>query len=189
MIFPIKDCKASDMTENNSNNNIDVPLTVAFCNATFADNYLSKHRWAENWNDADGDEREAVLLNATKVIQQFCTFYEEVKHLPELSGVGIGEGKVIHYEPADNSDQNGIPSWLKIACCYQALYFLDLDNDPARPFPLGILGIIQSGQDKFDHEYEPPLFSSMCRRILENNGAKVLDPNSSSAGWGRKKYI
>ncbi len=181
---------SNNNNNNSSSNNLpDYASTVAFCSIEFADDYLSKHRWAENWSEADGETRAEVLVNATKVIQQFVMFYNEVNYIPELSGVGIGQGKAIQYLPESDSNDNGVPSWLKIACCYQALYFLDLDSDPARPFPLGILGLIQSGTDKFSHDYEPPLFSAMCRRILENNGAEVTDPNCSSAGWDRKKYV
>ena len=66
------------------------------------------------------------------------------------------------------------------------MYFFDLENDPSRPFPLGILGIIKDGTTVFDHDYEPPLFSAMARRILENNGALVDDPYDQTRGAPKK---
>ena len=47
-------------------------------------------------------------------------------------------------------------------------------------------GIIKDGTTVFDHDYEPPLFSAMARRILENNGALVDDPYDQTRGAPKK---
>lgn len=141
--------------------------TVTFCDTTFGDTFIGEHRWSENWTDASAADKAQALVNATNLIQQFVNFYDS-------------DGVEVTYAPEDETDEL-IPDWLRKACCYEALYLLDLDNDPARPFPLGILGIIQSGSDKMSHDYEPPLFSMMCSRLLKINGAIVHDPFSGAA--------
>lgn len=152
--------------------------TIKFCSVAFGDAFLGQHRWAENWTTASASVKEKALVNATNVIRQFVGFVDR-------------NGLPVEYAPSegnngDDDTDESIPNWLRKACCYEALYFLDLDNDPARPFPLGILGIIQSGTDKFSHDYEPPLFSAMCRRLLENNGGVIDDPFSDGNRWDRK---
>ncbi len=142
---------------------------IPFCSVAWADEFFSRQHWINNYTDATEDERLAHLINSTKVIQTFVTFYGDPDPL-------TGEPAVIQYNPTAADGDESIPDWLKEACCYEALYFFDLENDPSRPFPLGILGIIKDGTTVFDHEYEPPLFSAMARRILENNGGLVYDP-------------
>jgi len=148
--------------------------TVTFCGTTFGDTFLGEHRWSENWTNATSTEKSQALVNATNLILQFVEFFDE-------------DGVEVAYAPIDDEDED-IPDWLRKACCYEALYLLDLDNDPARPFPLGILGIIQSGTDKLSHDYEPPLFSLMCKRLLANNGAVVHDPFAGNS-WDVRKRL
>lgn len=152
-----------------------------FCSVTWADTFFAKQHWIDNWQAGDSDGKLAHLINSTKVIQTFVTFFGE----PDPY---TGERLEIKYEPTDADADTSIPDWLKEACCYEALYFYDLENDPSRPFPLGILGIIKDGTTVFDHNYEPPLFSAMCRRILENNGALVDDPYNTPVG-GPKTFM
>lgn len=166
---------------------------IPFCDTTFADTFISAHRWKDNWTNASATERLEALVNATQVILQFCKFPKTGDDVTttmaggaivvseELNG-DSGEVEYIDYTPSSTDDEN-VPDWLRQACCYEALYFLDLENDPARPFPLGILGIIKDNKTTFDHNYEPPLFSYMCRSLLENNGAEVFDPYAGANGW------
>jgi len=148
---------------------------IPFCSLEFANLFLGAHRWIDNWTGASDEEKTAALINSTQVIIQFCKFFDE-------------EENEIHYIPESEDDAN-IPDWLRQATCYEALYFLDLENDPARPFPLGILGIIKDGKTTFDHNYEPPLFSAMARQILENNGAIVDDPYFHGNYWGMREWV
>ena len=151
-------------------------MTTTYCSVEYANAFLSEHHWIDNWLASDTSGKLAVLVNSTNVIQRFVTFRDENEN-------------VIEYNPTSETDEN-IPDWLRQACCYEALYFLDLENDPARPFPLGILGLIRSDKEYFDHEYEPPLFSAMARQVLEENGAEVLDPNElGNVGWAAKKVL
>ena len=151
---------------------------IPFCNVAWGDEFFAKQHWQTNWTGATEAARLAHLNNSTKVIQTFCTFFGEP---PEPDA----EPPVIKYNPTSDDDP-AIPDWLREACCYEALYFFDLENDPSRPFPLGILGIIKDGTTVFDHDYEPPLFSAMARRILENNGALVDDPYDQTRGAPKK---
>ena len=153
-----------------------MPSTVPFCSVEFADTFLTAHRWIDNWTAATQEEKQKALVNATNVILMFCKFVDE------------NENPVVYPEPETTSDER-IPDWLRCAACYEALYFFDLENDPARPFPLGILGLIKSGKETFDHNYEPPLFSAMARRILEENGAIVDDPNNDGNEWGYRQWV
>jgi len=150
-------------------------ITTKLCSVAYADGFLGEHRWSENWTASTAAGKSEALVNATNVIQRFCTFVDS-------------DGEALSYNPESEADE-GIPDWLRQACCYEALYFLDLDNDPARPFPLGILGLIKSGSDSFSHDYEPPLFSQMAKAVIEKNGGTVNDPNKDSAGWERKMFI
>lgn len=149
---------------------------IPYCTVAFADTFIGAHRWIDNWQSASEEEKHEALVNATNVISMFCVFHD-------------AKGNEIKYALPENEETSDIPVWLKHATCYEALYFLDLGNDPARPFPLGILGLIKTGQDTFDHNYEPPLFSNMARRMLENNGAEVNDPFNDSNNWGHRQWI
>jgi len=149
--------------------------TVKLCSVAFGDAFLGEHRWSDNWSASESDGKSEALVHATNIILRFCSFVDS-------------DGVDVTYAPTSETDEL-IPDWLRQACCYEALYFLDLDNDPSRPFPLGILGLIKSGTELFDHEYEPPLFSVMCRRVLESNGASVDDPNAGGTDWGHKHFL
>ncbi len=146
---------------------------IPFCDRAFADTFIGAHRWKEYWVAAEDSEKDADLVHATQVIIQFCKFFDD-------------DGEEIHYIPESTDDEN-IPDWLRQAACYEALYFFDLENDPSRPFPLGILGIIKDEKTTFDHNYEPPLFSQMARQLLENNGALVEDPYGNQ--WGIREWV
>lgn len=148
---------------------------VRLCSIDYADGFLVGHRWATNWTDADEESKGEALVSSTSVILKFCRFFD-------------ADGEAVEYDPASETDER-VPDWLRQACCYEALYFFDLDSDPARPFPLGILGIIKDNKTVFDHDYEPPLFSMMARQILEENGAVVDDPFYDTNSWGRKKVL
>lgn len=148
---------------------------VKLCSIAYGDEFLGVHRWSENWKNSDTDGKSEALTNSTQLLLTYCTFHDE-------------NGAVINYGPETETDAS-IPDWLRQCCCYEALYLLDLDNDPSRPFPLGILGLIKSGQETFDHDYEPPLFSSLCRQVLENHGAEVDDPLSGGNTWAKKKML
>ena len=154
---------------------------IPFCSVAWGDEFFAKQHWINNYVGATEDERLAHIINSTKVIQTFVTFYGEPDPF-------TGIQPIIKYEPTAAEGDDSIPDWLKEACCYEALYFFDLENDPSRPFPLGILGIIKDGTTVFDHEYEPPLFSAMARRILENNGGVVLDPYAGPQ-CGPKRFM
>ena len=153
-----------------------MPGTVPFCSVDFADAFLGAHRWIDNWVASSSEEKEKALVNATNVILMFCKFEDE-------------DGNEVEYPVPETTSDERIPDWLRCAACYEALYFLDLANDPARPFPLGILGLIKSGKDTFDHDYEPPLFSAMARRLLEENGAVVDDPYDDGNKWAHRMWI
>lgn len=148
---------------------------IPFCSVSWADNFIIGHRWADEWTSANIDERSEALVSATSVIHNFCQFFDNNLN-------------IITYHP-NNEDDDSIPEWLKEACCYEALYFLHLENDPARPFPLGILGLIKSGQETFSHDYEPPLFPDLVRRIIEENGGVLNDPNYNKNAWAVKYML
>lgn len=168
---------------------------IPLCSLEFANLFIGAHRWKDNWVAAGDTEKNEALVNATQVILQFCKFPKTGEDVTAIGGGTIvvdetlppdGEGiEYIDYTPASTDDPN-VPDWLRQACCYEALYFFDLENDPARPFPLGILGIIKDNKTTFDHNYEPPLFSMMCRSLLENNGAIVEDPYLSANDWAAR---
>lgn len=152
---------------------------IPFCSVTWADEFFAKQHWVNNYTAAESDDRLAHLINSTKVIQTFVKFYGDPDPL-------TGERPQIFYNPTSADGDDNIPDWLKEACCYEALYFFDLENDPSRPFPLGILGIIKDGTTVFDHDYEPPLFSRMALQILLNNGGEVDDPYDPTKGLPKK---
>lgn len=154
---------------------------IPFCSVAWGDEFFLKQHWQNNYTAADEATRLAHLINSTKVIQTFVKFFTKPDPV-------TGEQTQIFYEPTASDGDDKIPDWLKEACCYEALYFFDLENDPSRPFPLGILGIIKDGTTVFDHEYEPPLFSKMALQILLNNGGVVEDPYDPTKG-GPKKFL
>lgn len=167
---------------------------ATLCTIAYCEDFLKQHRWSENWDDLTDDEKSDVITNASQVIITWAKFPDpkddsiEYKYVPSIAADGTPVGGEV---PADTDEIKyitEIPEWLMQACCYEVIYFLDLDSDPARPFPLGILGLIKDGSDTFDHEYEPPLFSYMARKILENNGAEVDDPMEGNS-WARRIFI
>lgn len=152
---------------------------IPFCSVTWADEFFAKQHWINNYTAAENDDRLAHIINSTKVIQTFVKFFTPPDPL-------TGEQTQIFYNPSAADGDESIPDWLKEACCYEALYFFDLENDPSRPFPLGILGIIKDGTTIFNHDYEPPLFSRMALQILLNNGGEVDDPYDPTKGLPKK---
>lgn len=161
---------------------------IPFCSVAYGDEFFAKQHWVNNYTAADEDARLAHLINSTKVIQTFVKFFApaEPPSPPEggllvdleLPPPSMTDREQIFYNPTSADGDESIPDWLKEACCYEALYFFDLENDPSRPYSLGILGIIKDGTTVFDHNYEPPLFSKMALQILLNNGGVVFDPSN-----------
>lgn len=170
-----------------------MPLAT-LCTVAYCEEFLQQHRWSENWDALTDDEKSDVIVNASQVIITWAKFFDlenmpvEIKYVPTTST----DGSDVEVDVPEDTElvkyKTLIPEWLQQACCYEVIYFLDLDSDPARPFPLGILGLIKDGSDTFDHDYEPPLFSYMVRHLLENHGAEVDDPLHGNT-WARRKFI
>ena len=143
-------------------------LIVPYCTKTWADKYFSEVHFSEAWNDASNEKRISALKSSTCFIDRFVQFYDE-------------KGDPVQYVPDGTDDFTNeiIPRLLKEACAAEAVYLLSLDDNPAEPHPLTILGMISADGKHFDHDFTPPIFSAYVVKLLNLMGADI-DPEATA---------
>lgn len=147
----------------------EVTLMEPYCTKAWADRFFSEYVFDENWNDASDEKKLSGLKAATNFFDIFVTFFD-----PDGGGVS--------YTPdgEDDFQDENIPRFLKQACAQEAAYLLSLDDNPAEPHPLTILGMISADGRKFDKSMTPPIFPMHVVKLLEKIGGEV-DPEATGS--------
>lgn len=145
-------------------------ITKPFCTVAWGDKFFSEFVYNTIWNESTPEKKLSALKSATNFISLYTTFYDE-------------DGKPGSYEGIDEDDFENIliPKWLKEACAQEASYLLSLDDNPAEPHPLTILGLISADGKHFDKDYTPPVLPMNVVKILTRMGAEV-DGSATGAG-------
>ena len=148
-------------------------VITTYCSKAWADAFFTEYRYSDIWNEASDEKRISALRTSTEFIDIFIRWF-------------TADGEQCEYGHAGDELDEGdhiSPQWLKILCCHEAAYLLSLDDNPAEPHPLTILGIVKTGTTVFDSKddrrYTPPLFPSIVLAMAQNNGGVV---NSSANG-------
>lgn len=147
-----------------SNNQIITP----YCSMAWAEQYFSEFIFNEFWGQASAEKKASALKSATMFINDFTTFYDE-------------KDDPVFYKPdgSDDFDNDVIPLNLKRACAQEAEYLLSLDDNPAAPNPLTILGLLSADGKRFDTTMTAPILTKGVVRLLEFLNAEV-DPDASN---------
>ena len=139
-----------------------------YANVTYADDYLLAQAFSDGWAALTNEAKAKFLAKSTKMIQQFCVFYDE-------SGVPF---------TYDVEENNELPDWLKDATCEQALYLVNLGKDPTQADKKTTLGIISTKGTTFDKRFKADLLCINAQQLITRNGGEVL-----SAGFGQGKAV
>ena len=137
-------------------------LIKPLCTKAWADLYFSESKFNEAWDDASDEKKISALKTATYFIDLYVTFFDE-----------DGEPFMFTPDGTDDWDDEIIPLRLKQACAQEAIYLLSLDDNPAEPHPLTILGLISADGKKFDKDYTPPIFPKGVVKLLRALGGEV----------------
>lgn len=141
-----------------------------FADLIFADSYFSNRAFADKWLATADEQKQQFLATATNMIEVLCTFFDD-NNMPFVYTV------------------SGVPTWLKGACCEQALYLLNLGKDPTQADKKTTLGVRTFNGTTFDKSFSADLLGVQCRSILERNGAQIDsaatagESGSVSSGW------
>lgn len=140
----------------------DSDLITPLCTVAWADQFFSEFVFDENWADASAEKKLSAVKAATNFIELYVIFYDE-------------EEEPVTYVPdgTDDSDDAVIPRWLKQACAQEASYLLGLDDNPAEPHPLTVLGMLSADGKKFDVDMVPPIFPKGVVKLLEKMNGEV----------------
>ena len=65
------------------------------------------------------------------------------------------------------------PFILKEACALEASYLLSLDDNPAEPLPITILGLLKGDFGQVDKELVPPIFTNQVIHLLTQLGGVI----------------
>lgn len=130
-------------------------LIVPYCTVQWAEQFFSEFVFDANWTDASDAKRISAIKAATNFIDLFVTFYDENE-------------QPVFYTPdgTDDFKDNAVPRLLKQACAQEAAYLLALDDNPAEPHPLTILGMLSADGKKFDTDMTPPIFPKGVAKLL-----------------------
>ena len=144
-------------------------LTIPFCTKAWADKYFSESAFADTWINSSAEKQLSALQSATNFIELYVSFFDR-------------KGDPFFFTASDDDDWKDElnPRRLKQATAQEAIYLLSLDDNPAEPHPLTILGLISADGKRFDKEFTPPIFSGIVVKLLESLGGEV-DPETSGS--------
>ncbi len=143
-------------------------LIYPYCTMQWADNFFSGYQFNQYWNEASPEKKESALAAATDFIDLFCQFFD-------------GNGSPYYYMhsgefPSDDPDDysNTVNDRkIKQATAQEAAYLLSLDDNPAEPHPLTVLGLIRGDFGTVDPSLVPPIFPINVVKLLEKLGGEV----------------
>ena len=137
-------------------------LIQPYCTKDWAEAFFSEYVFDEYWDDASSEKKISALKAATDFINIYCAFYDEDMNVKNYTPDGT-----------DDFDDEVIPRRLKQACAQEAAYLLSLDDNPAEPHPLTILGLLRGEFGTVDSSLIPPVFSMQVVRLLQMVGGVV----------------
>jgi hypothetical protein len=149
--------------KNRCGKNNERKITMPYADLTFAEEYFSDRAYTDNWQNAAESDKQRFLGMATKLIEDFCQFYDEIG-APFLFSI------------------DGAPEWLKKACCEEALYLLNLGKDPTQPDEVTVMGIASTKGTTFDRSMKADILCVSCRRIIEANGGEIDSAAVTASG-------
>lgn len=138
-------------------------LFKKYCTLYWANKFFSEYVYDEVWNDASEQKKQSALNAATDFIDSYVKFFDT-------------DGKEITYEHLefDNDYDNAkSPFILKEACALEASYLLSLDDNPAEPLPITILGLLKGDFGQVDKELVPPIFTNQVIHLLTQLGGVI----------------
>lgn len=143
-------------------------IITPFCTLEWAEKFFLEFIYNEYWSGSSREKKLSALKTASTFINDFVTFYDE-------------NSDPVFYRPDGESDFDNvtIPLNLKRACAQEAEYLLSLDDNPAAPHPLTILGMISADGKHFDKDMAAPIFTKGVVRLLISLNAEV-DPDAVS---------
>jgi hypothetical protein len=134
-----------------------------YCTLYWANKFFSEYVYDEVWNDASEQKKQSALNAATDFIDSYVKFFDN-------------DGNEITYEHLefDNDYDNAKnPFILKEACALEASYLLSLDDNPAEPLPITILGLLKGDFGQVDKELVPPIFTNQVIHLLTQLGGVI----------------
>jgi len=140
-----------------------------YCTRYWANKFFSEYVYDEIWNDASEEKKQSALNAATDFIDSYVKFYNE-------------KGEEIFYEHLEfDNDYDNLknPFELKEACALEASYLLSLDDNPAEPHPITILGLFRGDFGQVDKDLVPPIFTNQVIHLLMQLGG-VIDEQALS---------
>ena len=152
------------------------PLISPYCTVDWATSFFQQYRFEDKWENASPEKRLSAVCCATDFIDSFCRFFDEnnnpffLSHADEFSP-----------EHPDDFGNDVNPYKIKQACALEALYLLGLDDNPAEPHPLTILGLIRGDFGQVDPSLVPPIFSKQVSKLLISLGGEI-DPDARPDG-------
>lgn len=137
-------------------------LITPFCTKAWADAFFAEYVFDSVWNDASDEKKQSALKAATDFIELYCEFYDENDN-PFFYEHSVG----------DDFEDKISPRRLKQACAQEAAYLLSLDDNPAEPHPLTILGLLRGDFGVVDPSLVPPIFSRQVAKLLSSLGGII----------------
>ena len=140
----------------------EIELVVSYCTKNWANKFFSEYLFDETWNGASDPKKTSALKAATDFINLYCVFYDE-------------NGEIVTFTPdgTDDFSDDVIPRRLKQACAQEATYLLSLDDNPAEPHPLTILGLLRGDFGTVDASLVPPIFPRQVIKLLGLLGGEI----------------
>lgn len=129
----------------------------------WANKFFEDYTFNTIWNGASDEKRQSALNAATDFIDTYCKFFND-------------EGEQVYYQHAgfdDDFDNIVSPFILKEACVLEASYLISLDDNPAEPLPITILGLLKGDFGQVDKEYTPPIFTKQVIKLLTMLGGVI----------------
>ena len=143
-------------------------LIYPYCTMQWANDFFAGYQFNEYWNNASPEKKESALAAATDFIDLFCQFFTE-------DGTPYFCIHADEFSEEDPNDYSNIVNDRKIkqACAQEAAYLLSLDDNPAEPHPLTVLGLIRGDFGTVDASLVPPIFPLNVVKLLEKLGGEV----------------
>lgn len=143
-------------------------LIYPYCTMQWANDFFAGYQFNEYWNGASPEKKESALAAATDFIDLFCQFYDEDDAPCFCNHSDL-------FEPDDPDDYSNTVNdrLIKQACAQEAAYLLSLDDNPAEPHPLTVLGLIRGDFGTVDPSLVPPIFPVNVVKLLEKLGGEI----------------
>lgn len=132
---------------------------MAYCDVTFADQYLTASAFSSGWESLDENTKGKYLESASRIIRRFCFFYDEYD-LP------------FRYDT--DAQESEIPDFLREATCEEALYLVNLGKDPTQADKKTTLGILSTDGTVFDKSFAADVLCITAQTIVTENGGDIM---------------